>query len=76
MSEYDKISHGVKPNLERLQHAQVAVRDLNRDVDLPFSFAITSSTSSFNYLLPDLQTEDALLPELPGRRNFLSLSQR
>jgi hypothetical protein len=65
MSEYEKISHGVIPKLERLQHAQVAVRDLNRDVDLPFSFAITTRTSAFDYLLPDLQTETALLPETP-----------
>jgi len=63
MSEYEKISHGVIPKVERLEQAQVAVRDLNRDVDLPFSFAITSRTSSFDYLLPDLQTEHSLLPE-------------
>lgn len=65
MSEYKKVSHGVIPTLERLEQAADTVRDLNRDVDLPFSFAITSRTSSFDYLFPDLQTADAHLPELP-----------
>lgn len=65
MGEYKKISHGVIPTLERLEKAENRVRDLNREVDLPFSFAITSSTSRFDYLFPDLQTADALLPESP-----------
>jgi heme peroxidase len=65
MGEYKKISHGVIPTLERLEKAETTVRNLNRDVDLPFSFAITSSTSRFDYLFPDLQTDVALLPESP-----------
>jgi len=62
---YQKISHGVIPTLERLQKAEATVRDLNGDVDLPFSFAITGTTSRFDYLFPDLQTAEARLPELP-----------
>jgi Animal haem peroxidase len=62
---HQTISHGVIPTLERLEKAQATVRDLNGEVDLPFSFAITSSTSRFDYLFPDLQTADARLPELP-----------
>jgi hypothetical protein len=65
---YKRISHGVIPTLERLVLAEDTVRNLNRDVDLPFSFAITSSTSRFDYLFPDLQTADALLPEVPETR--------
>ena len=65
---YKKISHGVIPQLERLQQAVEGVRDLNADVDLPFSFAITSRTSRFDYLFPDLQTPDALLPDIPDMR--------
>ena len=68
MAEYEKISHGVIPQRERLERAEVAVRNLNREVSLPFSFAITSRTSSFDYLFPDLQTDDALLPEVPAMR--------
>jgi hypothetical protein len=62
---YQKISHGVIPTLERLEKAEATVRDLNGEVDLPFSFAITSSTSRFEYLFPALQTADARLPEVP-----------
>lgn len=65
---YKTISHGIIPPLERLKQAENEVRDLNRDVDLPFSFAITGKTTRFDYLFPDLQTEDALLPELPDTR--------
>jgi hypothetical protein len=66
MSErYEKISHGMIPTLERLEKAEEKVRDLNREADLPFSFAITSGRSRFDFLFPDLQTADALLPELP-----------
>lgn len=65
---FAKISHGVIPQLERLHEAIDVVSDLNRDVDLPFSFAITSGTSCFGYLFPDLQTEEALLPESPATR--------
>lgn len=69
MSEpYKKISHGVIPTLERLKLAINTVGDLNRDVDLPFSFAITSGTTRFGYLFPELQTADALLPEVPETR--------
>lgn len=66
MAEYKKISHGVIPTLERLEKAEKTVSDLNRDADLPFSFAITSGRSSFDYLFPDLQTDAALLPESPA----------
>ena len=69
---YQRISHGVIPTLERLVRAEDTVRSLNRDVDLPFSFAITGSTSRFDYLFPDLQTVDALLPELPETRARLA----
>ncbi len=65
---YKTISHGVIPKLERLRQAINAVSDLNREVNLPFSFAITSGTSRFDYLFPELQTEEALLPELPDMR--------
>jgi len=65
---YQRISHGVIPTLERLVRAEDTVRNLNRDVDLPFSFAITGSTSRFDYLFPDLQTVEALLPEVPETR--------
>lgn len=65
---YTRISHGVIPQLERLQHAIQEVRTVNRAVDLPFSFAITSGTSNFDYLFPQLRTADALLPELPDMR--------
>lgn len=66
MGEYKKISHGVIPTRERLEKAETTVRNLNRDLDLPFSFAITSGTSRFDYLFPDLQTAEALLPESPA----------
>lgn len=69
MSEpYNKISHGVIPTLERLNLAIDTVGDLNSDVDLPFSFAITSGTTRFGYLFPELQTADTLLPEAPETR--------
>jgi heme peroxidase len=66
-----RISHGIIPPLERLDRAVEEVRDLNSDVDLPFSFAITSGTSRFDYLLPGLQTDDALLPESPEMKGRL-----
>ena len=68
---YQKISHGVIPTLERLNQVINRVGALNRDVDLPFSFAITSKTTRFGYLFPDLQTADALLPEVPEMRASL-----
>ena len=72
MSEpYKKISHGVIPTLERLNQVINEVGALNRDVDLPFSFAITSGTTRFGYLFPDLQTADALLPDVPEMRASL-----
>src|SRR4051812_32751585 len=68
---YSKISHGVIPQLERLRRAIDVVTDVNGDVDLPFSFAITSGISRFDYLFPDLQTADGLLPESPNMRGLL-----
>ncbi|HYX29475.1 MAG TPA: heme peroxidase family protein [Pyrinomonadaceae bacterium] len=65
---YEKISHGVIPKLERLHQAINEVGALNRDIDLPFSFAITRRTSCFDYLFPELQTPDGLLPNLPDMR--------
>ena len=65
MTEYKKISHGVFPTLERIEEAEATVQDLNENLNLPFSFAITSRKSRFDYLFPDLQTADARLPELP-----------
>lgn len=57
------ISHGVKPTLEKLNRAIKEVSDVNETSNLPFSFAITSRTSRFDYLFPELQTPDAQLPE-------------
>src|SRR5436190_3215055 len=72
MSErYKTISHGVIPTLDRLTRAASAVREVNRSADLPFSFAITSSTISFGYLFPNLQIPEALLPDLPDMRDRL-----
>jgi hypothetical protein len=72
MSEpYQKISHGIIRPLERLHLAAETVSDLNRAVKLPFSFAITSGTSRFDYLFPNLQTRDALLPETREMRALL-----
>jgi hypothetical protein len=65
---YKTISHGVIPTLERLDQAKAKVKDLNEEADLPFSFAITGTTTRFDYLFPDLQTPDALLPEVPESR--------
>jgi hypothetical protein len=62
---YKRISHGVIPTRERLNRAVLAVREVNRNADLPFSFAITSGTSDFGYLFPQLQFPEALLPETP-----------
>ena len=42
--QYHKISHGVIPQLERLDRAEQRVREINRDSDLPFSFAITNTS--------------------------------
>ena len=69
---YKPISHGVIPTLERLTRATRAVHEVNRSADLPFSFAITSQTSSFGYLFPQLQFGDALLPESPDMRGRLT----
>lgn len=72
MSEpYKTISHGVIPQVERLRQTAKAITDLNDKVDLPFSFAITSGTSRFDYLLPELQKSDALLPETADMRSRL-----
>ena len=68
---YKKISHGVIPTLERVNRAVNQVRDVNSEADLPFSIAITSKTSRFDYLFHDLQTPDALLPESPETRGHL-----
>src|SRR6267378_483089 len=65
---YKTISHGVIPTLERLNLAINRVGALNSDVDLPFSFAITSKTTRFGYLFRDLQSVGALLPERPETR--------
>src|SRR5262245_66518287 len=65
---YNKISHGVIPMRERLEEASNQVNAVNRQADLPFSFAITSRTSRFDYLFPQLQIEDALLPQSPDVR--------
>lgn len=59
------ISHGVKPTLEKLNRAIKKVKDVNEESNLPFSFAIASRTSRFDYLFPELQTPDAQLPESP-----------
>ena len=68
MKPYKKISHGVIPTLERVHRVIDRVRDINTDADLPFSLAIASRTSRFDYLFPQLQTPDGLLPELPDMR--------
>jgi len=65
------ITHGVIPPLERLTGAKKQVRDLNEGIEMPFSFAVTGDTSRFDYLLPQLQTRDALLPETPAMHGLL-----
>src|SRR5437879_5849087 len=66
-----RISHGIIPPLETLERAARNVRQLNDSTNLPFSFAVTADRSRFDYLLPELQTEEALLPETPETRATL-----
>ena len=71
MGPYKKISHGVIPTLERVIRVVDRVKEINVDADLPFSLAIASQTSRFDYLFPQLQTPDALLPAVPEMRTQL-----
>src|SRR5205807_4098601 len=57
------IYHGFLPRLEMLNQATSRVKDLNDDVNTPFSFAVTANRSRFGYLFPELQVPEALLPE-------------
>lgn len=66
-----RISHGVLPELETLQDARRQVRSLNREIKLPFSFAVTADETRFDFLFPELQSPEALLPELPETREAL-----
>jgi heme peroxidase len=68
---YKKITHGVIPMLERVNRAVAQVGVINADADLPFSIAITSGTTRFDYLFPELQLKDALLREGPKTRERL-----
>src|SRR5262245_47544120 len=68
---FQQISHGVKPTLEKLSRAEDQVCDLNTRADLPFTSALTSQTSRFDYLFSDLQAAAAWLPELPEMRTLL-----
>ncbi len=71
-SPYQKrISHGVIPTLERLERTIHTVNELNLQVDLPFSFGVTSDPTRFDYLFPELQTEEALLPGAPEMQGWL-----
>src|SRR5437660_7862736 len=63
-----RISHGIIPPLETLDRADKSLRQLNDKINLPFSFAVAATRSRFDYLLPELQTEEALLPEAPETR--------
>ncbi len=65
------ITHGVIPPLERLTGAKKQVRKLNEGIEMPFSFAVTGNTTRFDYLLPQLQTRDCLLPEIPAMHRLL-----
>ena len=74
MSRYPRpprMSHGIIPPLETLDRGAAGVRRLNNEINLPFSFAVTSDRSRFDFLLPELQTEAALLPETPETRASL-----
>ncbi len=69
--EKTPVSHGVIPKLEKLTSATIQVRDLNEEINLPFSFAVVGDTTRFDYLLPQLQTREALLPEVAEMRGWL-----
>ncbi len=66
-----RISHGVLPRLEALDDARRRVQDLNHELNLPFSYAVTGDRTRFDYLFPDLQAPEALLRELPETRDRL-----
>ncbi len=66
-----RISHGVVPTLEKLALVNEKVAEANNQNDLPFSFAVTRDTSRFDYLFPDLQVPESLLPETPETREAL-----
>ena len=57
-----RISHGETPSLERLAQAQQGTRQVNRDLKVPFEFAVIQEPSPFGYLFPELQTPETLLP--------------
>lgn len=65
---YKKMTHGEISTLELLDRAKYRVDKINQEVDLPISFALTGGKTDFDYLFPDLQTENALLPERPDTR--------
>jgi Animal haem peroxidase len=65
------ISHGVLPTLERLNVVAEKVEQANREIIFPFKFAVTGDRSRFDFLLPALQTPEALLPESAETRQAL-----
>lgn len=66
-----RYSHGVIPTLEKLSLVSQRVDELNGRNTLPFPFAVTGDTTPFDFLFPNLQVPDALLPEAPETRQAL-----
>ncbi|HEY0350029.1 MAG TPA: peroxidase family protein, partial [Pyrinomonadaceae bacterium] len=70
-SNEKRYSHGVIPTLEKLKSVAEQVDEVNSQNTLPFPFAITGDKSRFDFLFPQLQFPEALLPEAPETRNAL-----
>src|SRR5437763_8395639 len=55
--------HGRLPSLTKLNSAANTVDDVNRDANFPYDVAVSQPATPFDYMFPELQQPEMLLPD-------------
>jgi hypothetical protein len=61
--------HGRTPSLTRLNWAAITVEQTNRETNFPYDIAVSQDATPFDFMFPQLQQPDLLLPDTTPARN-------
>ena len=68
--------HGTLPSLTRLNWAAVRVDHTNQQANFPYDIAVSQDATPFDYMFPELQQPEMLLPDsvaLPNGRRAIDM---
>ena len=61
--------HGTTPSLTNLTSAADRIDKVNKDVKFPYDVAVSQDATPFDYMFPELQQPEMLLPDLVAAAN-------